>query len=68
MDAIFLENCYSSEFCVQVEARLSLKGLVTKLSTGAAQSVPRPRAKAGVDVQISQGEGSLGDFWSLGVI
>lgn len=31
-------------------------------------SPPRPRAKAGVDVRISQGEGNLGDIWSLGVI
>lgn len=68
MECCFLKNCYSPEPCVQVEARMSLKELMTKLSTGAAQSVPKPRAKAGVDVQISQGEGNLGDIWSLGVI
>lgn len=62
----FLENCYPREPCVQMEARGRLKGLVKNLSTGAAQSVPRPRAKADVGVHMSQGKGSLRGTWSLG--
>lgn len=43
--------------------RVSLKGLVGNLSTGAAQSVPRPRAK---DVYVAQGEGTRGTLGTLG--
>lgn len=65
-ECCFLENCYSCEPCVQMEVRGNLKGLVKNLSTRAAQSVRKPRAKAGMDVPISQGKGSLWVVWSLG--
>lgn len=60
----FLETCYSPEPCVQVEAESERACGEIELGRGVLH-LSKPRANAGVTIQISQGEGSPGGicFW-----